>query len=355
MTSSAAPSAPGTTAPAPGATRRIPLWDNARYLAIFLVVAGHSLTPLRSDSDLALVAYYSIYLFHVPLFVLISGYFAKASAPTPKDLRRLITDLVLPYLIFEAIWTLFQFLVSGNASANFAKPSWTLWFLLSLVAWRLLLPYLALTRWPLTIAVVVSLLAGYTTSIGDTLSLDRTLGFLPFFVLGWKIRQWRLLDRWNDRTASTAPIRIAAAATFVATIAVVAGLLQFWRGLHLGLFVTYSDAYPEFGYPEWWAGLIRLAVMVVAALLCLALLVLVPRRQTWYSEFGQATLYIYLLHTFFLYPLRETDVLTADFSELTVLSALCAAAGVTLLLSLPIVRRIFRPVIEPKADWLLRP
>ena len=64
-------------------------------------------------------------------------------------LSRVITDIILPYVIFEALWTLTKWLVEGETTPNPTQPSWTLWFLLALGIFRLVLPYLALLRWPL--------------------------------------------------------------------------------------------------------------------------------------------------------------------------------------------------------------
>ena len=61
--------------------QRVPYWDNARWIAIVLVVVGHAILKLIGESDPAYELYLFIYAFHVPLFVAVSGYFAKA-APT---------------------------------------------------------------------------------------------------------------------------------------------------------------------------------------------------------------------------------------------------------------------------------
>ena len=54
---------------------RIYFFDNLRALLIFLVVLGHMFEIFVSRiSD---IAYVFIYLFHMPLFVFCSGYFAK--------------------------------------------------------------------------------------------------------------------------------------------------------------------------------------------------------------------------------------------------------------------------------------
>ena len=179
------------------ATSRVPVWDNARFVAITFVVVGHGIQRFTYDSDAGLVAYLFIYAFHMPLFAIISGYFSKSGPPTARQMRRVITDILVPYVIFESIWTLLHYVVEGRVSVNPTTPSWTLWFLLALGIFRLILPYLALLRWPLLWAVIASIGVGYFSNVDSTFSLSRAIGILPFFVLGWKLREWHLVERWR--------------------------------------------------------------------------------------------------------------------------------------------------------------
>jgi fucose 4-O-acetylase-like acetyltransferase len=355
VTSPLQPNSPGRAAPATGSKVRLPLWDNARYLAITLVVVGHAILRLISASDTSYGVYLVIYAFHVPVFVLVSGYFAKASPPGAKQLKRLVTDLVLPYLIFEAIWTLVRWAVFGTLNLDLAQPSWTLWFILSLIAWRVGLPYLAQLRYPLLISVVVSVWAGYFGAITSEFAVSRTLGLLPFFVLGWRLRNSDLTRRWLSWSpARVACWRVGAAVLFAAVAVVAFTGIDFWREIGIRRFLLFDESYGAIGYNEWWAGAVRLAVIGVAVILSFAFLVLVPRRRTVFTDLGQATLYIYLLHTFVLYPFRESGVLSGDTPLWYLPAMIVFAIVVTFLLASRPVRRVFRPLVEPNPRWLLR-
>ncbi len=68
-------------------------------------------------------------------------------------------------------------------------------------------------------------------------------------------------------------------------------------------------------------------------LLSAALFALMPRHETWITSFGQATMYIYLLHSFVLYPIRETGVLTGEHSSaLWLVSMVLAAIAISIVL-----------------------
>ena len=335
---------------------RIPLWDNARFGCIVLVVMGHAIQRQTLDSDNALTLYLFVYAFHMPAFAIISGYFSKASPPGTRQMRRVITDLLLPYLIFESIWSLAQFLVEGRPVFNPSEPSWTLWFLLALAIFRLVLPYLALVRWPLAWAVLMSVGVGYLANVDSTFSLSRAIGILPFFVLGWQLRQGGLMDRWRTLGTAIWGWRALALGVFAAWLAAVVINIQALRAVHLQHWFFYDDSYHDIGAAQWWAGLVRLALIVLAVLLSACFFALIPRRETFFSAFGQATMYVYLLHSFVLYPLRESGVLRDDHASATwLLTMVFASTAIAIILSSPAVRRVFRPLVEPTPRWLFRP
>jgi len=339
------------TAPAPKV--RVPFWDNARFVCVVLVVIGHGIQRLTYDSNNALIVYLFIYAFHMPAFAMISGYFSKATPPGSRQMKKVLTDILLPYFIMETIWTLVQFFVEGKQEFNPSTPSWTLWFLLALGIFRLVLPYLALVRWPLFWAVLFSVGVGYLANVDSTFSLSRAIGIMPFFVLGWKARQWGIVDRWRVAERVTWWVRGGAVLLLGAWLAVVIAFIDQFRLIDLRLWFFYDDSYQGLGDAEWWAGLVRLGLIVLAVILSAALFVLIPRSPVWITSFGQSTMYIYLLHSFVLYPIRETGILSDEHSSaLWLIGMILACIGISIALSSPLVRRIFRPLVEPKPRWL---
>jgi fucose 4-O-acetylase-like acetyltransferase len=333
---------------------RIPFWDNARFGTIVLVVIGHAIQRQTSDSNNALTLYLFIYAFHMPAFAIISGYFSKATPPGTRQMRKVITDILLPYLIMQFIWSAVQWWVEGDPGLNLTEPHWTLWFLLALAIFRVALPYLAMLRWPMVWAVVASVAVGYAHNVDSTFSLSRTIGILPFFLLGWYLRQWKLMDWWRRlRWPGVWAIRVAALGLFAGWLAVVISNIEFFREIHLQGWFFYDDGYERLGDDAWTAGLIRLGLIGLAAVLSAGFYALVPRRATIFTVFGQATMYVYLLHSFVLYPIRESGVLKDDHaSAVWLLTMVFASLAISIALASPLVRRIFRPLIEPNPGWL---
>jgi len=337
-------------------TKRVPFWDNARWIAVTLVIMGHATLKLISASDVAYAFYLFVYTFQVPVLVLVSGYFAKAEPPSGRQLKRLLTDVVLPYLIFQSVWIVIQWAVEPGHpfKLDYTSAKWTLWFLIALAIWRMVLPYLAMLKFPFLISVLISFVSGYASSTDDTLSIARVAALLPFFVLGWELRRRNQYARWwiAARPRVVWPVRgVAIAILLTAGITMYFGI-DAWRDLLVRRFLLFDEQYSSFGYDQWWAGFVRLLVIVLALLMTLSVLVLVPRVHTFFTAWGSATMYIYLLHTFFLYPIRESGWLE-DHSNVPVLAAMVALSiGVAVLLSQRFVRRIFRPLVEPRAKWL---
>ncbi|WP_051972998.1 acyltransferase family protein [Cryobacterium sp. MLB-32] len=336
--------------------RRVPLWDNARWIAITLMVVGHAILKLIGESDQAYAMYLFIYAFHVPIFVAVSGYFAKSGPPGTRQLQRLLTDIAFPYIIFETIWTCVHWLLGGKFTLDYSTASWTLWFLLALLVWRIILPYLVILRYPLLISIALSISSGYVDQIDSTFTLSRTVGLLPFFVFGWKLRQWKVTDRWLALSTGTVwKWRAGAFAFFTSVYALISVNIELLRELKMRTFLLYDESYALFGYSQFWAGGVRLGLMVLAFALIIAFLMLIPRRATWFTPFGAATMYIYLLHSFVLFPMRETGILDGPQPAWVLPGVIVLSVVISVVLSLPFVRRVFRPFVEPRARWLFRP
>ena len=339
----------------PPQKRRVPLWDNARWVAVTLVLIGHAILKLIGEADVAYALYLFIYAFHVPVFVAVSGYFAKSGPSDARQMHRLLTDIIFPYVIFETIWTVLRWILGGKFVLDYSTASWTLWFLLALLLWRIALPYLVLLRYPLIISIIISIGAGYLPDIDGTFTLSRTLGLLPFFVFGWKLRQWQLTDTWLElRDGLIWRWRVGAIGLFALLYLLIGLNIETLRTLQVRRFLLYDEAYAVFEYSEFWAGGMRLAVMLLAFALIVAFLMLIPRRKTWVTDLGAATMYIYLLHTFVLYPLREMGVLDGPQPAWVLPGMIVLSVATSIMLSQPVVRRLVRPLVEPKAQWLFR-
>jgi fucose 4-O-acetylase-like acetyltransferase len=329
---------------APPRRARDPYYDNAKFLAVVLVVLGHAWNPLQG-MRLADIAHLFVYTFHMPVFIVMAGYFSRRFTTTRGKVRRLAVGVAVPYLVFEAAYPLYVQLIGGKDFVwSPLSPYYLTWFLLALVVWRLSTPLWQQLRWPLPVAMAISLVSG-AIQLPDPV-VTRTLGFLPFFVTGLLLREEHF------RRLRTPPARIAAV-----LIIIVAAAAAVPAAAHV------DPEWVHYRYPDerFGVSLPVLIAMRCAALLCgfvmtAAFLALVPARRTWFTGLGAASMYVYLLHGFVVLAATYAGWYTAakefgvvGLGVVTVLGVLLA-----LLTASPPVRWIFRPVVEPRLEWAFR-
>ena len=92
VTTSAVTSAPG---PSAAAKVRDPWFDNAKMALVLLVVVGHSWT-LLPHNGLNDHLYDFLYAWHVPAFVLVTGYLSRSFTWAPQRMWQLVRTVVVP-------------------------------------------------------------------------------------------------------------------------------------------------------------------------------------------------------------------------------------------------------------------
>ncbi|MET9892118.1 acyltransferase family protein [Streptomyces sp. NPDC006465] len=330
------------------AGQRDAFFDNAKYLAIAFVAMGHVWEPLKSQSRVAETLYTVVYTFHMPAFIIISGYFSRSFDMRPDRLKRLVTGVVVPYILFETAYSLFNRWAGGvsDQEISLLDPWYLTWFLIALFVWRLTTPLWKVVRWPLPIALCLALLAAVSPEIGDDLDLQRVLQFLPFFVLGllMKPEHFQLVRRREMRVLS---VPILAAALVVG----------YWAAPRMNATWFYHrDSAQELGAP-WWAGVVMtLALYGCSLVLTACFFAWVPRRKMWFTALGAGTLYGYLLHGFVIkgsdfWGWFDHGWVHKPLGEVCVTFA--AVALVTVLCTRP-VQRVFRFAMEPKMVWAFK-
>ncbi|WP_406450072.1 acyltransferase family protein [Streptomyces sp. NBC_00876] len=331
------------------AKRRDAYFDNAKYLAIVLVAVAHSWVPVMDGSRTARSLYMVTYTFHMPAFIIISGYFSRSFDLSPAKVKRLVTGVAVPYVVFETAYSLFRRYAndSPGTAISLLEPWYLTWFLAALFIWRLTTPVWRNLRHPLAVSLAIAVLASFAPSIGDDLDLPRVLQFLPFFVLGLQLRpeHFQLVRRRE--------VRMLALPLFACAL-----LLAYWAAprMQLGWFLRDSSA-QDMGAPWWSGAVMTLALFGCAVLLTAGFLAWVPRRHMWFTVLGAGTICGYLLHGFLVKGADYAGVFDRNEWLVSptglVLVTLAASAGVTLLCTPP-VRRVLRCVTEPDMNWAFR-
>lgn len=255
--------------------------DNIKAFLIFCVVFGHMLELCATGGTL----YRGIYSFHMPVFIFISGYFARFNK------KRIITGLVYPYFLFQFLYILFDALVlTKDFSAvqfQFTTPYWLMWYLLAMIFYYLLLPVMEGTdsRFLLVSACVLSLAAGFDRSVGYYLSLSRLFTFLPYFALGVTLRRVDI-----ERLTENRVLKIAVPLLVIITL---------WL-MHKPGLVSASALYGSYPYSAEGCSLaMRALLLVLGVNWIFFFLCYFPKRELpLLSSVGKYSLTVYLAHGF---------------------------------------------------------
>lgn len=310
--------------------------DNLKCLLIFCVVLGHLLE--LQDGTATDYLYLSIYTFHMPLFVWVSGYVAR-----PAD-RSCLRSLAAPYLVFQLLYSLAAILLWGTEEElKLLEPYWLMWFLMALLIWRLLLPLLSAKTLRTQVATLLgtfalSLLTGWSSELRYVLSFQRMMALLPMFLLGYYCRSyqdtvstwWKSLDR-----KTRGMIRLLLGLVIAAGLVLV--LYYYDQGEILRRWLYWKYPYGKRGGNV----LTRTCFTLYAAVWLAFVLTWIPGRPIpVLTQIGQNTLPVYLLHGFVIEALDYFGVYE-PLGEPWLLTLVLTAAMV-LLFSSPAVGELFR-------------
>lgn len=167
--------------------------DIAKGIGIILVVYGHLACPVARE----------IFLFHMPLFFLLSGYFFSAKDSLRDFLVKKSKALLLPAILFYILSFLYSFVLSGKDSilsyfhslSYFLEPNGVIWFLVALYYIFLICyvieKYIHSNILKYGIALIITII-GYLLAENKIFFLYLPQAFIgyTFFYLGYQIKKY---------------------------------------------------------------------------------------------------------------------------------------------------------------------
>lgn len=302
-------------------TERSQKWDILRFILIFTVVLGHAADNYTGAYEHIRSLFFLIYTFHMPLFIFISGLFAK------KTINEKRFDKMLGYIavyIFLKLYVFFIKTLAGkNPELNFLVEGGAPWFMLALFAFNLIT--ILIRKAPrtavLTVSIVLACVIGYFHNVRDFLALARIIVYYPFFYLGYCTDRQKL-EAFCDGKSK----KIIAAVIFVATAVLifVQGDEIYWlRYLLTGrnpYYISIGDANPCRTTPDINENLgfiFRLVYYIAVIIIGSCLIILTPKKTPFglCAKLGQRTLAVYGLHFGALYLIFKILKLKPVFAE----------------------------------------
>ena len=264
-------------------------FDSLKFYLICVVVLGHTLWEHYNESSVINGIWYWIYTFHMPLFVFLSGFFSNKMEK--KKFNNFIIRTFEIYVVFQVLCLIMKYLSGESIMWNLIISPYSIyWYLFSLILWRCILqvtPEKILGyRWVVISGTITAgLIAGFIP-ISNELSIQRTLSFLPFFVLGYYSRRCEWIEKIK-----------CAPTGFVITILVISSCIYFFM-LQRDMFTItvlyentpYNNAQDIFARFLIWLQALGFGIVIMK--------VAKPTRMA--SVLGGLTLYIFVYHQFII-------------------------------------------------------
>lgn len=330
---------------------RDPFLDNAKVILIAFVVVGHLIAVIEG-SGFSNAAYKWIYSFHMPAFVVLSGYLSRSYRGTSKQLYSLIAVLLVPYFVFQVILRVEPWLFQGEPlHLNLFVPAWSNWYLLALFAWRLMAPVVRILRFPVTISVLIALSSVLYDGINQGLSGARILSYLPFFVVGFTFTPERL-EKFKA-LARHVVVRIGATAVLVG-VGIFIYLKNDWVKRNWLMMSDLSSI--EGDLSNWQHLFLRLCVIAFTFLMLTLVLIMVPQRELFFTSMGAVTLTMYLLQELTLMLIRPYIAAWDGWTAPMVMLLMIGGVGYALFLGTPLVQKATAWLVNPLGTftWLRR-
>lgn len=120
----------------------------------------------------------------MPLFVFISGYFSKN---LEKRRKAAFEGLLISYLLAQIVIGLTVLVTDRNLNIlrNPLFASYGTWYLIALYIWRTLMPDLVKIKRLMVFTILAFFATPFFWRMGNTLGLQRTVGFFCFFLMGY--------------------------------------------------------------------------------------------------------------------------------------------------------------------------
>lgn len=316
------------------------LFDNIKAAMLFLVVIGHILDPfiVRQDSLYRYFMQY-IYLFHMPMFAFVTGYFSKN---VEKARGTAVKNVLVPYVFWQVLYiiTALLFMRLGLADYNtdvfkpsLLLPSSPLYYLLCVFIWKVFMKDIAALKRPVVFSVLAGLLVSLVFDKAFHIGWGACFSLLIFFVLGFYCTPEHVAQ--IRKIPKAVPCLILAGAVFPSVL-----LPYHFRNVRF----TYEDV----GLGPLTGIFYRALFYCIAVLMIGALINLFSAKKTCFSRVGKNALLVYAGSSFAapsLYLLIAKFIPVADAVWSNLLGMCVFALLLVLFCSRDFIKRIY--------DWVI--
>ena len=325
--------------------QRLYRFDNIKFILIFLVVFGHMLefTPGYTNTH---DIYRIIYSFHMPVFIFVSGYFARFSP------RKILTTYIWPYILLQTLYLAMVYYYldpSLEKTFQYSQAFWIMWYLPCMIGMHMAIPLFdtknkGLRLLYLCIAVGVSLHCGFDSAISIPFSASKILVFMPFFMLGYYAKTGislkELKKGWRILIFAVSAVLVLLCIVYIAK-----------RDI-----ISYEMMLGQYNYQRSGLGATYRAILLGIALIWTTFFVSAPfldKKIPIISSIGQYTFPIFVFHGFVLKFIAKNS-LAFKFGGMPIVNSLLITIAVVLLLGNPWAQSFFKYcfTLEPLVSFV---
>ena len=315
--------------------------DCLKAILIILVVFGHSIDYFKLDGIFTKINGV-LYIFHMPLFIFISGYFSKK---IEKAEGKIIKNILIPFFIFNTAYIILdqKTRIDGKTSEylNIFMPVYAYWYLFSLFTWKVLLKYVTKFKFSILLIFLASLYVGIVNEANRFLSISRTIAFFPYFILGYYTNKEHIEKIRGLNKKITIPILLVLiAVTYVLSDNVIdVELLKNAVSYHSLKVENLKGMYVR----------IFQFCMAMSISVCLT-----PQKNNYLANIGQKTITIYLISSFIqkliCVFIENSNIDIIGNNAISISISIISTILIVLICSTDKVYEIYNKVI----DWIYR-
>ncbi|MBE6048990.1 MAG: acyltransferase [Clostridium sp.] len=270
-------------------------FDNLKALLIICVIIGNSLE--YANPTILNVHYFILvlYIFHMPMFTFISGYFNNKSSRTTQ---KKVVDTLKIYILAQIFYfALNKMLGDKNIKLQLFTTQWTMWYFLSLTCFYIISDYIKDKKKWFIFSILTAIYIGFDNSVGSYGSISRTFFFLPFFISGMSFKNtyMEIIRKYKYIIVSISIICLGF-------------LYMISENTPVELLFEYSKYTSEFDtaiFPMF----IRIFHYISGFFVSSIILILMPKRKTIISFIGQNSIAMYLTHAAVIRILSKYNII----------------------------------------------
>lgn len=272
------------------------LFDNIKGVLIFLVVLVHLYAAVRGNYGFIWIIDGGMLVacsFHMPLFMFITGYFAKRN-----DTKK-IDSMIIQYLLIQILFLAYDVCFCDRGAAkltlwNYISPGFSMWYFVACILLRMTIPLVQRMKHPIVVLSVCSVLIMNAPMRGNIeVTIVKTIANAVYFYLGLMASEKNINEiRRIDRRVYAILFLLAALFLYMITFRGEFMESEILRQVCLRGKNINELEMGNFGY------MIYLMTMLFAIFMSVLVIGFMPKNKTWISKWGKNSLTIYFAQAF---------------------------------------------------------